>query len=159
MSHALLQQITDVYKKKDFPEFRVGDQVSVSVRIKEGNKERIQKFQGVVIAYQKKGSLAANFTVRKIASGVGVERTFPLHSPFIEAIEVKTFGKVRRSKLFYLRDLSAKEARIKPDTKRENRRRTARNEEKQRARQQAQQQAAAVAPEPVADGEAAVSAE
>ncbi|HOP04825.1 MAG TPA: 50S ribosomal protein L19 [Tenuifilaceae bacterium] len=94
------------------PEFKSGDTVTVHYKIKEGNKERIQNFRGVVI--QRKGTgTTATFTVRKISSGVGVERIFPLYSPFIDKVELNKTGKVRRSRIFYLRDLTGKKARIK----------------------------------------------
>ncbi len=96
----------------DIPEFRSGDTVSVYIRIIEGVKERIQVFKGVVIA-QKRGAMGASFTVRKVSHGVGVEKSFPLHSPKIEKIEVNSLGRVRRSKLYYLRELHGKAARIK----------------------------------------------
>jgi len=96
------------------PEFKAGDNVSVSYKIIEGSKERIQIFRGDVI--QRKGSgVTQTFTVRKISNGVGVERIFPVHSPNIEKIEVNKRGSVRRSKIFYLRDLRGKAARIKED--------------------------------------------
>ena len=98
--------------RKDIPEFRPGDTLKVHVRVKEGNRSRIQVFQGVVIRRQG-GSVRETFTVRKISYGVGVERTFPVHSPSIERIEVVTQGRVRRAKLYYLRDLRGKAARIK----------------------------------------------
>ncbi|MEI6222992.1 MAG: 50S ribosomal protein L19 [bacterium] len=119
MTQSLLQKITESYKKTDYPEFKVGDQLTVSIKIKEGEKERIQNFEGTVISYQRKNSINANFAVRKIASGIGVERTFFVHSPLVEKITVKARGKVRRAKLFYLRELSAKDSRIKRDKKRE----------------------------------------
>ncbi len=97
-------------------EFRAGDTVAVHYKIKEGDKERIQIFEGVVIA-KKGGGVGETFTVRKISYGIGVERIFPLHSPLIEKIEVKRLGKVRRAKLYYLRGLSRKAARIKERTK------------------------------------------
>lgn len=99
------------YLKDDVPEFRAGDTVKVHVRVVEGNKQRIQIFQGVVIARRGGGS-RESFTVRKISGGVGVERVFPLHSPTIDKIEVLRRGKVRRAKLYYLRDLRGKAARI-----------------------------------------------
>lgn len=92
--------------------FRAGDTVRVGVRIKEGDKERVQMFEGVVIAMRHGGS-RASFTVRKVSYGVGVERVFPLHSPSIDKIEVMTAGDVRRAKLYYLRDLAGKAARLK----------------------------------------------
>ncbi|MBU2498163.1 MAG: 50S ribosomal protein L19 [Proteobacteria bacterium] len=96
----------------DIPDFRPGDTVRVHARIKEGDKERIQVFQGAVIR-KRKGRLGATFTVRKISYGIGVERIFPLHSPNIDKIEIVTRGKVRRSRLYYLRKLRGKAARIK----------------------------------------------
>lgn len=96
----------------DMPAFRSGDTVRVHIRIIEGNKERVQVFEGVVIR-RKKGNMGASFTVRKVSHGVGVEKTFPLHSPRVEKVEVVTRGKVRRSRLFYLRERSGKAARIK----------------------------------------------
>ncbi|MEM7585645.1 MAG: 50S ribosomal protein L19 [Acidobacteriota bacterium] len=99
------------YLKTGLPDFRAGDTVKVHVRVVEGNKERIQLFQGVVIA-RRGGGTRETFTVRKISGGIGVERVFPLHSPSIEKIEVSRRGKVRRSKLYYLRGLRGKAARI-----------------------------------------------
>jgi large subunit ribosomal protein L19 len=99
--------------KNKFPEFAPGDTVRVFVKIKEGDKERLQAFEGVVIA-RKHGGVRETFTVRKISYGVGVERVFPLHSPRLDRIEVVARGHVRRAKLYYLRDLSGKAARIKP---------------------------------------------
>ncbi|KIA94900.1 50S ribosomal protein L19 [Pedobacter kyungheensis] len=98
--------------KKDFPAFKSGDTVSVHYKIREGNKERVQIYQGVVI---QRNSAGANetFTVRKMSNGVGVERIFPFNSPNIEKVEVNSYGKVRRAKLFYLRALTGKAARIK----------------------------------------------
>ena len=96
----------------DMPEFRPGDTVKVHIRIIEGNKERVQLFQGVVIK-RKRGLMNATFTVRKISHGVGVEKTFALHSPRIEKIEMVTQGRVRRSRLFYLRERRGKAARIR----------------------------------------------
>lgn len=97
---------------KELPTFNAGDTVTVHYRIKEGNKERIQQFQGTVIQRRNSG-MSATFTVRKISNGIGVERIFPLNSPFIEQIEVNKRGKVRRARLFYLRKLTGKAARIK----------------------------------------------
>ncbi len=99
--------------RMDIPAFRSGDTVKVHLRIVEGEKERIQMFQGNVIRIQR-GTTGATFTVRKVSDGVGVERIFPLHSPFIERVEVVTLGRVRRSRLYYLRELKGKAARIKP---------------------------------------------
>ena len=98
--------------KENVTEFEVGDTVKVYVKIIEGNKERIQAFEGVVIA-RKNGSVRESFTVRRISFGVGVERTFPLHSPKIDKIEVIKKGKVRRAKLFYLRERTGNAAKIK----------------------------------------------
>jgi len=99
-------------KKNELPAFKAGDTVNVAYKIREGNKERIQQFQGVVI--QRRGSgFTATFTVRKISGGVGVERIFPENTPFIDSLTVMRKGKVRRARLFYLRGLSGKSARIK----------------------------------------------
>ncbi len=107
----LMENINKQQMKTDIPEFRPGDQVRVHAKITEGEKQRIQIFEGVVIK-RKGGSIQEMFTVRKVSNGIGVERIFPLHSPMIEKIEVKQRGKVRRSKLYYLRDLSGRSARI-----------------------------------------------
>jgi large subunit ribosomal protein L19 len=112
MNLNLVQEITKSQLRTDIPEFRPGCTVRVDVKIKEGDKSRIQAFEGLVIAKQGSG-IGETFTVRKISSGVGVERTFPVHSPIIDKITVVRKGKVRRSKLFYLRGLSGKAARIK----------------------------------------------
>ncbi len=98
--------------RSDIPEFSPGDTLKVHVKVVEGNKERIQVFQGVVIARQG-GGLQETFKVRKLSNGVGVERTFPLHSPIIDKIELFTRGDVRRAKLFYLRDRIGKAARVR----------------------------------------------
>ena len=98
--------------RTDIPDFRAGDTVKVHVRVIEGNKSRVQVFQGVVIARSGDG-VRETFTVRKVSYGVGVERTFPLHTPIIEKIEVVTRGDVRRAKLYYLRDLRGKAAKIR----------------------------------------------
>ena len=100
------------FLRNDVPEFRPGDNVKVHVKVKEGNRERIQVFEGIVIARQK-GGLRENFIVRKMSGGVGVERLFPLRCPSIDRIEVVRKGLVRRAKLYYLRKLSGKAARIK----------------------------------------------
>lgn len=109
-------QKTDIveseFLRDDIPDLRPGDTVKVHVRVVEGNRERIQVFQGVVIA-RKGGGTRETFTVRKVSFGVGVERTFPLHSPIITKIEVVSQGKVRRAKLYYLRERVGKKARIK----------------------------------------------
>lgn len=112
MNLGLVNEITNNQLKNDIPEFGSGDSVKVHVRIVEGNRERIQVFEGVVIKRQGSG-ISETYTVRKISNGVGVERTFPLHSPRVEKIEVIKRGKVRRNKLFYLRQRSGKSARIK----------------------------------------------
>ena len=97
---------------KALPDFKAGDTVTVTYKIKEENKERLQKFRGIVI--QKRGAGATKtFTVRKMSNGIGVERIFPMNSPFIESVEVNKVGKVRRARIFYLRDLTGKNARIK----------------------------------------------
>ncbi len=96
----------------DMPDFRPGDTIKVHVKIKEGDKERIQIFQGVVIR-KRKGSIRATFTVRKVAYGIGVERIFPFHSPSIDKIDIIKRGRVRRGRLYYLRNLRGKAARIK----------------------------------------------
>ena len=106
-----LQQVESNYLRMTPPEFRPGDTVRVHVRVKEGDKERIQIFQGVVIA-RRGGGTRETFTVRKMSGSVGVERIFPLHSPNVDKIEVVRRGKVRRAKLYYLRDLRGKAARI-----------------------------------------------
>ena len=108
----IINAIESEYKKKDIVPFKVGDTVDVHIRIKEGNKERIQVFTGTVIKRQNSG-LNETFTVRKISYGVGVEKTFPTHSPRIAKIEVKRVGKVRRAKLYYLRDRVGKAAKTK----------------------------------------------
>ena len=109
---SIIEQIENENMRHDMPEFRSGDTVKVHIRVIEGTKERVQIFQGVCIR-RKKGAMSANFTVRKMSHGVGVEKTFPLHSPRVEKVEVVTRGKVRRSRLYYLRDLRGKAARIK----------------------------------------------
>ena len=112
MSQQLINAVTKGYMKNDVPEFRPGDTVKVSVKIKEGDRERIQVFEGLVIK-RRGGGISETFTVRKISYGVGVERTFPVHAPLVDKIEVMRRGKVRRAKLNYIRKLSAKAARIK----------------------------------------------
>ncbi|MFA5543456.1 MAG: 50S ribosomal protein L19 [Bacilli bacterium] len=112
MSQQLIAAITNEYMKNDVPEFRPGDTVRVSVKIREGNRERIQAYEGLVIK-RRGGGISETFTVRKISYGIGVERTFPVHTPNIALIEVVRKGKVRRAKLNYIRTLSAKAARIK----------------------------------------------
>lgn len=113
MSQQILDEIEQRQYKADVPDFRVGDTVRVGVRVVEGNRERTQEFEGVVIS-RRAGGINENFTVRRIAShGIGVERTFLLHSPRIDSIKVMRQGKVRRAKLYYLRGLTGKAARIK----------------------------------------------
>jgi len=112
MNLGIVDQITKNQLKSDLPDFNSGDTVRVHVRIIEGNRERVQIFEGVCIKRQG-GGVSETYTVRKISNGVGVERTFPLHSPKIDKIEVIKRGKVRRNKLFYLRERSGKSARIK----------------------------------------------
>jgi large subunit ribosomal protein L19 len=107
-----LKQLEKEMMRLDLPEFAPGDTVKVHVKIKEGEKERIQVFQGVVIS-KRKGTTSATFTVRKVSYGVGVERVFPMHSPIIDKIEVVARGRVRRAKIYYLRKLRGKAARIK----------------------------------------------
>ncbi len=108
----IIAEIEKEYMKSDVPEFDVGDTVRVSVKVKEGNRERVQAFEGIVIA-KKNGSVRESFTVRRVSFGIGIERTFPLHSPRPTSIEVIKHGKVRRAKLYYLRNLSGKAAKIK----------------------------------------------
>jgi large subunit ribosomal protein L19 len=112
MSQQIIDAVTAEYLKKDLPEFRPGDNLKVHVKIKEGEHERIQIFEGLVIKRQG-GGVSETFTVRKLSSGIGVERTFPVHSPNIDKIEVVRKGLVRRAKLNYIRKLSTKAARIK----------------------------------------------
>ena len=108
----VMSSITQEYMKSDVPAFNVGDTVKVHVKIKEGNRERIQVFEGFVLKRQN-GGIGETFTVRRIASGVGVEKTFPVHSPLVEKIEVVRRGKVRRARLHYMRERTGKSAKIK----------------------------------------------
>ena len=110
--HTAIAELEQAQVRSDIPEFRPGDTLKVHVRVKEGNRSRIQVFQGVVIRRQGSGA-RETFTVRKVSYGVGVERTFPVHTPAIDKIEVVTRGRVRRAKLYYLRDLRGKKAKIK----------------------------------------------
>ncbi|HEY3682447.1 MAG TPA: 50S ribosomal protein L19 [Streptosporangiaceae bacterium] len=110
--HTAIQELEKSQMRSDVPDFRPGDTLNVHVRVVEGNRSRIQVFKGVVIRRQGAGN-RETFTVRKISYGVGVERTFPIHSPSIDKIEVATRGQVRRAKLYYLRELRGKAARIK----------------------------------------------
>lgn len=112
MATNVIAKIESENMRFDIPTFRPGDTVDVHIRIVEGAKERIQIFKGVVTRI-KRGTMGASFTVRKVSHGVGVEKTFALHSPKLEKIEVVTMGRVRRSRLYYLRDLRGKAARIK----------------------------------------------
>lgn len=108
----IIDQIERENMKSEVPQFGIGDTVKVSVRINEGEKERIQVYEGVVIA-RKNGGIRETFTVRKISNGVGVERTFPLHSPLVANVQVVRKGKPRRAKLYYIRDLTGKAAKVK----------------------------------------------
>lgn len=108
----IMQSIAQEYTKKDIPAFNVGDTVKVHIKIKEGSRERIQIFEGFVLKKQN-GGISETFTVRRIASGVGVEKTFPVHSPLVEKIEVVRQGDVRRAKLHYMRERTGKSAKIK----------------------------------------------
>ena len=100
-------------KVASYPKFKAGDTVTVTYRIKEGDKERLQKFRGVIIQIKGASPATKTFTIRKISNGIGVERIFPFQSPFIESIEINKVGKVRRARIFYLRELAGKKARIK----------------------------------------------
>lgn len=108
----VITELADALKRDDVPDFRAGDNIKVHVKVVEGNRSRVQVFQGVVIRVQG-SSIGRTFTVRKVSFGVGVERTFPLNSPIFEKIEVVTRGDVRRAKLYYLRNLRGKAAKIK----------------------------------------------
>lgn len=108
----LMKALTSQYMKAEAPEVHVGDTVRVHVKIKEGSRERVQVFEGTVIA-KKHGGIAETFTVRRTSYGVGVERVFPVNSPFVEKVEVVRRGKVRRAKLFYLRERTGKAAKVK----------------------------------------------
>ena len=108
----VIQQLEKEMMRMDIPQFQPGDTVKVNVRIQEGGKERLQAFQGVVIG-KRRGTINASFTVRKVSYGIGVERVFPLHSPIIQSVELITRGRVRQSKIYYLRKLRGKAARIK----------------------------------------------
>jgi len=107
----LLAEVERPALRQDLPEFRPGDTVRVHVKVREGDKERLQMFEGIVLR-RREGGLRSTFTVRKVTYGVGVERTFPLHSPMLDKIEVIRQGRVRRAKLYYLRSLRGKAARI-----------------------------------------------
>ncbi|HKL73188.1 MAG TPA: 50S ribosomal protein L19 [Candidatus Onthovivens sp.] len=112
MNKNLVKEVTKTQLRTDLPEFGSGDTIKVSVRITEGGKSRIQIFEGTVIA-RRGGGVAETFIIRKMSGNIGVERNFPLHSPNIDKIEVVKYGKVRRNKIFYIRGLSGKAARIK----------------------------------------------
>ncbi len=112
MSNPLIDSITQEQMRDDLPDFQAGDSVKVHAKIVEGDRERIQIFEGVVIKRQGSG-IGESYTVRKISNGIGVERTFPLHSPRVERIEVTRRGRVRRSRLYYLRDRHGRAARIR----------------------------------------------
>jgi len=109
---SLIQAVEEKHLRKDLPTFIPGDTVKVQVKVVEGDKERLQAFEGICIR-RRGGGLSATFTVRKVTYGVGVERTFPVHSPIIDRIEVLRHGQIRRAKLYYLRKLKGKAARIK----------------------------------------------
>ncbi|MGI6113515.1 MAG: 50S ribosomal protein L19 [Mahellales bacterium] len=108
----LIKAVESEQLRNDLPEFNIGDTVRVYVKVVEGNRERLQAFEGIVIR-KKNGSIRETFTVRRLSYGVGVERTFPMHSPKIDKIEVIRRGKVRRAKLYYLRERTGKAARVK----------------------------------------------
>ena len=110
----IIDEIERENLKKDVPTFNVGDTVKVYVKVVEGGKERLQAYEGIVIA-KRNGSIRESFTVRRISYGVGVERTFPLHSPRIDRVEVVRHGKVRRAKLYYLRERTGKSAKVRED--------------------------------------------
>jgi large subunit ribosomal protein L19 len=110
--NSIVNSISQEFLRKDLPDFKAGDRITVHYKIKEGNKERIQQYQGDVIQRRNSG-IDETFTVRKISNGVGVERIFPFNSPFIDKIDVNRRGKVRRARIFYLRDQIGKAARIK----------------------------------------------
>lgn len=108
----IVEMIEKEYMKQEVPQFDVGDTVKVYVKVVEGTRERLQAFEGIVIA-KKNGGVRETFTVRRVSFGIGIERTFQLHSPRVDKIELVRHGKVRRAKLYYLRDLSGKAAKIK----------------------------------------------
>ena len=112
----IINQIESEQLRSDIPSFNIGDTVRVMYKVKEGEKERIQAYEGVVIG-KKGSSIRETFTVRRISFGIGVERTFPLHSPRIEKVVVTRKGKVRRAKIYYIRNLSGKAAKVKEDIK------------------------------------------
>ncbi|MDR3259232.1 MAG: 50S ribosomal protein L19 [Fusobacteriaceae bacterium] len=112
MKEKLIELVEKDYLRTDIPIFKAGDTIAVYYKVIEGNKERVQIFEGVVIRINR-GGLSKSFTVRKVSSGIGIERIIPINSPMIEKIEVLKIGRVRRSKLYYLRGLSGKQARIR----------------------------------------------
>jgi len=112
MQNALLAKVAKKHQRKELPDFRPGDTIRVHVKIKEGDKERLQAFEGTVIARKNTG-LSETVTVRKISFGQGVERIFPIHAPVVDHIDVVRTGRVRRAKLYYLRDLKGKAARLR----------------------------------------------
>ena len=117
---AILRSIEQPYLRDDIPEFDTGDTVRVNYKVSEGNRTRVQAFEGVAIARQNgKKSARASFTVRKVSFGEGVERVFPLHSPLIDSVEIVRRGRTRRAKLYYLRELRGKAARLKTDVSRQ----------------------------------------
>ena len=142
--NSVIDDIEAPYIRSDLPTLRVGDTVRVHTKIKEGNRERIQVFEGIIIRY-KRGGCRATITVRKVSHSVGVERIFPLSTPSIEKIEVRSHGKVRRARLYYLRKLSGKAARIKERTDRRPTSDTVKTS--RRARRKAEAKAAAAAAE------------
>ena len=111
--NALIQFVEDQIVVKDFPKFKTGDTITVTYKIVEGQKERLQKFQGIVLKRSGQGKTAGTFTIRKISNNIGVERCFPIASPMIENIELNKLGKVRKSRIYYLRGLRGKKAKIK----------------------------------------------
>ncbi|MEZ4606564.1 MAG: 50S ribosomal protein L19 [Deinococcales bacterium] len=128
---AIIQNIESAYLKSNLPQFDTGDTVRVDYRVREGNRTRIQSFEGVVICRSNgKTGARSTFTVRKISFGEGVERIFPLHSPLIDTIEVVRRGRTRRAKLYYLRNLQGKAARLKTDVSRQEADRAAAREAK-----------------------------
>jgi large subunit ribosomal protein L19 len=112
----ILQEVTREQLRTGLPNFAPGDTIRVNVRVREGEKERLQAFEGVCIA-RKNGGISETFTVRKVSGGVGVERVFPIHSPSVESVKLVRSGRVRRAKLYYLRNLRGKAARIRERTK------------------------------------------
>jgi len=115
--NTVIKELTAKHIKEDIPDFAVGDTVKVSVKVREGERERIQVFEGVVIKRRGSG-IQESYTVRRISHGIGVERVFPLHSPLVDKIEVSRRGRVRRSKLYYLRDRVGRAARVKERARR-----------------------------------------